>query len=521
VFDEVAIAFLAAGIDGLDMLDYSGGTTIGFSLTGDLIDPGLDPKLLAAFAMTNTTEEFSGTFTVTVDEWVFAGDTGQELIGCDTGFVQFYGCDVSDTFDFGVDCAGDWYGGEDGWDYTDQCGECDENPLTDCYDLSIDLHDGANLISFPALPDNGDFSVENVFGGLGDNVIGVIGEGVGTVNLPDIGYVGSLSDVAQDDGYWVKVSSAADLGVGDADPVSYDEDGEVDYTMHSGNNLISYPFQNSQALEDALGGAAGNVWGIAGEGVAALNTGGGWYGSLEAFQGSRGYWLIANADFDFTFNGTADGIARQAEQPPVREVPEAYSYVQTTKQAFYFVKSATIHGEPLDGEDLIIAYNGDVVVGSRYWNGEYTDIPAMGVDENEMSAGYSNPGDEITFKIYDASTGEFVGMEVEGESSWQDIGMFVIKLSDKILPTEVSLGNAYPNPFNPATRLSYDVPADMNVSLAVYDVRGRMVQELVNDLKDQGRYTVIWNADRQSSGVYMIKLVAGNTVKVQKVMLVK
>ena len=65
------------------------------------------------------------------------------------------------------------------------------------------------------------------------------------------------------------------------------------------------------------------------------------------------------------------------------------------------------------------------------------------------------------------------------------------------------------------------IPADMNVSLAVYDVRGRMVQELVSDLKDQGRYTVIWNADRQSSGVYMIKLVAGNTVKVQKVMLVK
>ena len=112
-------------------------------------------------------------------------------------------------------------------------------------------------------------------------------------------------------------------------------------------------------------------------------------------------------------------------------------------------------------------------------------------------------------------------MEVEGESAWKDVGMFVINLTDKILPTEVSLGNAYPNPFNPATRVSYDVPAEMSINLSIYDVRGRVVQELVSDMRDQGRYEVTWNADQNSSGVYMIKLVAGSTVQVQKVMLVK
>ena len=94
-------------------------------------------------------------------------------------------------------------------------------------------------------------------------------------------------------------------------------------------------------------------------------------------------------------------------------------------------------------------------------------------------------------------------------------------LTDVFLPTEVSLSNAYPNPFNPVTSLTYDVPAEMVVNMGVYDVRGRLVAELVNDMRDQGRYEITWNADHFSSGVYMIKLTAGSAVKVQKVMLVK
>ena len=97
----------------------------------------------------------------------------------------------------------------------------------------------------------------------------------------------------------------------------------------------------------------------------------------------------------------------------------------------------------------------------------------------------------------------------------------MINLTDIILPTEVSLSDAYPNPFNPTTLLSYAVPADMNVSLNIYDMRGRLIDELVNGMREQGSYQVTWNADQHASGVYMIKLVAGSTIQVQKVMLLK
>ena len=87
------------------------------------------------------------------------------------------------------------------------------------------------------------------------------------------------------------------------------------------------------------------------------------------------------------------------------------------------------------------------------------------------------------------------------------MGISVVNLTDRILPTEVSLSNAYPNPFNPSTMISYDVPADMNVSLAIYDMRGRLVNELVNDMREQGRYEMTWNADQHASGIYMIKII--------------
>ena len=203
-------------------------------------------------------------------------------------------------------------------------------------------------------------------------------------------------------------------------------------------------------------------------------------------------------------------------------IPPEYSCVQSSQQAFFFVNNATIRGDALEGDDIVIAYNGDVVVGSQLWNGDFTDVSVMGESYydgvlDEWTAGYMLPGEKVSFKVLDASTGELVTMDAEGEIEWtSNLTMSVINLTDKFLPTEVSLSNAYPNPINPVTMLTYDVPSDMVVSMGIYDVRGRLVDELVNGMREQGRYEVIWNADQHSSGVYMIKMTAGSAVQVQK-----
>jgi hypothetical protein len=209
---------------------------------------------------------------------------------------------------------------------------------------------------------------------------GVIGQGVGAVNL-DGTWIGSLTEVSQDDGYWIKVSNEMILCLDNAIPISYDADGVVVYDMHLGNNLISYPFTSSQHIADALGDAAANVYAIAGEGVAALAINGSFVGSLTAFEGGNGYWLVAIDDFEFSFNGVADGISRIKVEQKLPKIPEQFKFIQSTKQAFYFVENVTMSDGHIDDDNIIIAYNGDVVVGSRYWKGTFTDIPAMGIDD--------------------------------------------------------------------------------------------------------------------------------------------
>ena len=68
----------------------------------------------------------------------------------------------------------------------------------------------------------------------------------------------------------------------------------------------------------------------------------------------------------------------------------------------------------------------------------------------------------------------------------------------------------------------YDLNVNANVELAIYDLRGRLVESLVNEYQEANSdYKVIWNADMYSSGVYFVRLTTDDDVKTNKVMLIK
>ena len=73
------------------------------------------------------------------------------------------------------------------------------------------------------------------------------------------------------------------------------------------------------------------------------------------------------------------------------------------------------------------------------------------------------------------------------------------------------------------TSMNAGIPNEMFVNLSIYDIRGRLVTELVNNMQAAAisTYKVIWNADMHASGVYFVRLTAGDTVKKQKIMLIK
>jgi hypothetical protein len=89
------------------------------------------------------------------------------------------------------------------------------------------------------------------------------------------------------------------------------------------------------------------------------------------------------------------------------------------------------------------------------------------------------------------------------------------------IPNEYSVSQNYPNPFNPVTNIKYQIPKDGFVTLRVYDITGREIAKLVNEVKQAGSYTVSFNGSNFASGVYFYKIQSGDFVKVKKMVLVK
>lgn len=79
----------------------------------------------------------------------------------------------------------------------------------------------------------------------------------------------------------------------------------------------------------------------------------------------------------------------------------------------------------------------------------------------------------------------------------------------------------YPNPFNPATTIAFEIAKDANVKLSIYDILGKRVATLIDGQMKAGFYTKQWNAQSFASGVYIVRLTAGDVTKTNKIMLMK
>jgi len=131
-------------------------------------------------------------------------------------------------------------------------------------------------------------------------------------------------------------------------------------------------------------------------------------------------------------------------------------------------------------------------------------------------AGYRGVAGDSCFVIYDNVNG--------AENQWAAFGCsgaITGVINNNITPVKYNLAQNYPNPFNPTTKISFDISKSGLVSLKVYDMLGREVRTLVNEVKSAGSYTVDFNASDFSSGVYFYKLKAGDFSDTKKLILMK
>ncbi|MBT3608002.1 MAG: T9SS type A sorting domain-containing protein, partial [Candidatus Marinimicrobia bacterium] len=89
------------------------------------------------------------------------------------------------------------------------------------------------------------------------------------------------------------------------------------------------------------------------------------------------------------------------------------------------------------------------------------------------------------------------------------------------VPSDIILFPNFPNPFNPETTFSFNIGSLQHTSLRIYDIQGRLIETLVQDKINPGFHTMTWNASEVATGVYFVKLISGDKIKTQKIMVLK
>ena len=98
--------------------------------------------------------------------------------------------------------------------------------------------------------------------------------------------------------------------------------------------------------------------------------------------------------------------------------------------------------------------------------------------------------------------------------------------SDNVIANNVSLSNAYPNPFNPRTKIEYTLTNSEYVSLNIYDLKGSKVKSLINKYQTPGTMSITWDGSNEkgqmvAAGMYIYMIKAGNFVSSKKMLLLK
>jgi photosystem II stability/assembly factor-like uncharacterized protein len=252
-------------------------------------------------------------------------------------------------------------------------------------------------------------------------------------------------------------------------------------------------------IDEQVGWACGDKWWI----LKTINGGKTWSQQTSGMSG--GAWGFS----DIKFFNSEIGIAVGDSGVIQRTVNGGTTWSNIRKKDEFFFW-ADIHN---DSTAYVVGQKGTVLVTSdqgETWSSQYTPVSSS-----------------ITLAqvfFIDANEGWIVGSSgtilhtVNG-------GVTDVESDNNELPTSFSLKPNYPNPFNPSTTFGYEVPRASYISMKIYDVTGREVETLFEDMKEPGKYEIVWNADRFATGVYYCRLSAKgegiNYAVQQKIVLIK
>ena len=143
---------------------------------------------------------------------------------------------------------------------------------------------------------------------------------------------------------------------------------------------------------------------------------------------------------------------------------------------------------------------------------------------------YSTPGTDAGYSIVQLpDSGIAVGGVTSYFSGMNDFWVFKIggNVPSEIerecvpLPVTHNLVRAYPNPFNSSVSIDYVVPENAHIALDVLNIAGQRAATLVDEAKCAGKYTIRWEAGDMPSGLYFVRMIAGDAVSQKAILLIK
>ncbi len=323
----------------------------------------------------------------------------------------------------------------------------------------------------------------------------------------------SAANITSHNGYWAKSRSGSEIAYnGRADT-------SATIALEAGWNIV--------------GGVADTV------GVSAVNDPNGILSTSDIYEfvdGSyqaaadikslQGYWIQANQAGEIEIAPESSSGKSELASASGQFGTITFS-IGNAKQQFYVSEQPLSKAEreqfmmpPVAPEAVLDVRSAE---GLRLAEGSETELQFTANSYPVTVSGASSNRDNYFVK---GITGrDTVYYEVKGDAQTQiqhpHEKMIMTKASAGMQITEHNLLPNYPNPFNPETQIRYQVASQAQVTIEVYDVLGRKVRTLVDEPQVGGSYTVSFDGSNLSSGMYFIHLKAGQTVKLQKMTLIK
>ena len=248
------------------------------------------------------------------------------------------------------------------------------------------------------------------------------------------------------------------------------------------------------------------------------------YIDVSLLTPGNGYWIYASADGNITIanSGTAKTISAFTDRT---EKTNKLSFNNTDLYFGVTISDEEMLSYQLPPKPPAGAFDARFKDGLKLVK-DYGEIEVLNTTET-LAITYEimvDAGEHMNW-ILTSDSGKDYPMEGKGELVIPSEKLFIL---DKILrlPLSISLHQNFPNPFNPITTLTYDLPSDAYVSLTIFDMLGREITQLVNTTHYAGVKSVQWDGSDSmgkpvSAGVYIYQIQAGGFVQTKKMVLLK